>query len=152
MLQEGDVAPDFTTQSDDGTSVTLSALRGQQVVLYFYPKDDTTDCTEQACGFRDSWRTLRRRKTVVLGVSRDDLRRHAKFRAKYDLPFPLLADDDHAIAKAYGVWIEKSMFGKKYFGIARTTFVIDARGIIRQVFRKVKVAGHTEAVLAALAT
>ncbi len=151
MLQAGDMAPDFTAQSDDGVEVTLSALRGQQVVLYFYPKDDTTDCTAQACGFRDSWRTLRRRKTVVLGVSKDDLKRHAKFRAKYDLPFPLLADDDHAIAKAYGVWVEKSMYGKKYFGIARTTFVIDARGIIRHVFRKVKVAGHADAVLAALA-
>lgn len=130
--------------------MALSALRGQRVVLYFYPKDDTSDCTEQACGFRDAWRKLRRRGTTVLGVSRDDVKAHRKFAAKHALPFPLLADDEHAIAQAYGVWVEKSMYGKKYFGIARTTFVIDAEGVITHVFEKVKVTGHAEAVLAAL--
>ncbi len=151
MLKPGDVAPDFATQDSEGAPVTLSALRGERVVLYFYPKDDTSDCTEQACGFRDAWRTLRRRKTMVLGVSRDEVKAHRKFRAKHALPFPLLVDDDHAIAQAYGVWVEKSMYGKKYFGIARTTFVIDAEGVITHVFAKVKVTGHAEAVLAALA-
>lgn len=152
MLEVGDVAPDFTSVSDDGVSVSLSALRGTTVVLYFYPKDDTTDCTTQACGFRDAWRKLRRRGATVLGVSRDDLKAHKKFRAKHALPFPLLADDDHAIAQAYGVWVEKSMYGKKYFGIARTTFVIDAEGIVRHVFRKVQVNGHAEEILAAVGT
>ena len=150
MLQPGDRAPDFTTLDAEGKPVALSALRGQRVVLYFYPKDDTTDCTEQACGFRDAWRKLRRRGTTVLGVSRDDAKAHRKFAAKHALPFPLLADDEHAIAQAYGVWVEKSMYGKKYFGIARTTFVIDAEGVITHVFEKVKVTGHAEAVLAAL--
>jgi peroxiredoxin Q/BCP len=152
MLEVGDVAPDFTSVSDDGVSVSLSALRGTTVVLYFYPKDDTTDCTTQACGFRDAWRKLRRRGATVLGVSRDDLKAHKKFRAKHALPFPLLADDDHAIAQAYGVWVEKSMYGKKYFGIARTTFVIDAEGIVRHVFRKVQVTGHAEEILAVVGT
>jgi peroxiredoxin Q/BCP len=152
MLQEGDPAPDFTTVADDGTPVSLAGLRGTTVILYFYPKDDTTDCTEQACGFRDAWRTIRRRGATVLGVSRNDAKTHRKFRAKHALPFPLLVDDDHAIAEAYGVWVEKSMYGKKYFGIARTTFVIDAGGIIRHVFRKVQVTGHAQAVLATLAS
>lgn len=152
MLEVGDVAPDFTSVSDDGVSVSLSALRGTTVALYFYPKDDTTDCTTQACGFRDAWRKLRRRGATVLGVSRDDLKAHKKFRAKHALPFPLLADDDHAIAQAYGVWVEKSMYGKKYFGIARTTFVIDAEGIVRHVFRKVQVNGHAEEILAVVGT
>ncbi len=152
MLQEGDPAPDFITVADDGTPVSLVALRGTPVVLYFYPKDDTTDCTEQACGFRDAWRKLRRRGATVLGVSRDDAKSHRKFRAKHALPFPLLIDEDHAIAGAYGVWVERSMYGKKYFGIARTTFVIDADGIIRHVFRKVQVSGHAEDILAALDT
>ena len=152
MINEGDQAPDFTLQSDAGTDVTLSSLRGHPVVLYFYPKDDTPGCTTQACGIRDAWAEFERAGAVVLGVSPDGERPHAKFRDKYDLPFTLLADTDHSVAEKYGVWREKSYLGKTYFGVNRSTFVIDEDGKIKKVFEKVKPATHAVDVLAALAS
>jgi thioredoxin-dependent peroxiredoxin len=152
VINEGDQAPDFTLQSDAGTDVTLSSLRGHPVVLYFYPKDDTPGCTTQACGIRDAWAEFERAGAVVLGVSPDGERSHAKFRDKYDLPFTLLADTDHSVAEKYGVWREKSYLGKTYFGVNRSTFVIDEDGKIKKVFEKVKPATHAVDVLAALAS
>ena len=150
MIATGQPAPRFSLPSDQGATVDLESLRGRAVVLYFYPKDDTSGCTTQACDFRDSWKEVQRRGAVVLGVSPDGLRSHAKFRKKYRLPFPLLADEDHAVAQAYGVWGEKSMFGHRYQGILRTTFVIAPDGRIARVFEKVKPKGHVAEVLAAL--
>ena len=152
MINEGDQAPDFTLQSDAGTDVTLSSLRGHPVVLYFYPKDDTPGCTAQACGIRDAWAEFERAGAVVLGVSPDGERSHAKFRDKYDLPFTLLADTDHSVAEEYGVWGEKSYMGRHYFGVNRSTFVIDENGKVKKVFEKVKPATHADDVLAALAS
>jgi thioredoxin-dependent peroxiredoxin len=152
VINEGDQAPDFTLQSDAGTDVTLSSLRGHPVVLYFYPKDDTPGCTTQACGIRDAWAEFERAGAVVLGVSPDGERSHAKFRDKYDLPFTLLADTDHSVAEKYGAWREKSYLGKTYFGVNRSTFVIDEDGKIKKVFEKVKPATHAVDVLAALAS
>ena len=147
----GQPAPDFTVLTDAGTELTLSALRGQVVVLYFYPKDDTSGCTTQACGFRDLFPRFTADKAVILGVSPDGVKSHVKFKEKYELPFTLLADTEHAVAEAYGVWKEKSMYGRKYMGVERTTFLIDAAGVLRQVFEKVKPAGHAEEVAAAIA-
>jgi len=137
--------------SDAGDTISLASLRGKPVVLYFYPKDDTPGCTTQACGIRDAWGEFERRGAVVLGVSPDSAASHVKFRAKYDLPFTLLADTDHATAEAYGTWVEKSMYGKKYMGVERSTFVIGADGNIVKVMRKVKPDQHADDVLAALA-
>lgn len=148
----GTPAPPFALPSDQGGTVELAALRGRPVVLYFYPKDDTSGCTAQACDFRDHWREVERRGAVVLGVSPDGLRSHAKFRKKYRLPFPLLADEDHAVANAYGAWGEKSLFGHRYQGILRTTFIIAPDGRIAHVFPRVKPKGHAAEVLAALDT
>lgn len=150
MLTAGMMAPDFTLPSSDGGRVTLADLRGAPVVLYFYPKDDTSGCTTQACEFRDSWAAVKASGATILGVSPDGLASHAKFRDKYKLPFPLLADEDHAVAEAYGSWGEKSMYGRKYQGIIRNTFVIDAQGVVHHVFEKVKPKGHAAEVLAAL--
>lgn len=150
MIDEGAPAPDFSLTSDAGETVSLASLRGTPVVLYFYPKDDTAGCTKQACGIRDAWGEFQRRGAVVLGVSPDGEASHAKFRAKYDLPFTLLADPDHATAEAYGVWVEKSMYGKKYMGVERSTFVIGADGTVAKVMRKVKPETHADDVLAAL--
>jgi len=149
MLQAGAKAPAFSLPSDEGT-VTLASLRGKKVVLYFYPKDDTTGCTTEACEFRDTWASVKRKGAVVLGVSPDGVKSHGKFKAKYALPFPLLADEDHAVAEAYGVWGEKSMYGRKYFGILRSTFIIDEKGRVAKVFEKVKPKGHAAEVLAEL--
>jgi len=149
--QEGSVAPKFTATAHDGSTVWLSALKGQPVVLYFYPKDDTPGCTVEACGFRDAHAALARHKAVVLGVSPDSAKKHVKFREKYGLPFTLLVDESHAVAEAYGAWREKSMYGRKYMGIARSTFVIDASGRIAKVFTSVKPKGHEQEVLSALA-
>jgi peroxiredoxin Q/BCP len=150
MLSTGVKAPDFALPADDGTTVTLAGLKGRKVVLYFYPKDDTSGCTKEACGFRDSWKDVQRAGAVVLGVSPDGIASHQKFKQKYSLPFTLLADADHRVAAAYGAWGEKSMYGRKYMGILRTTFVIDGDGRISRVFEKVKAEGHAAEVLAAL--
>jgi len=150
MVREGDEAPDFTLRSDAGEDVTLSAMRGKPVVLYFYPKDDTPGCTTQACGIRDAWDEFERAGAVVLGVSPDDERSHVKFRDKYDLPFTLLADTGHEVADAYGVWGEKAYMGRKYMGVNRSTFVIDAGGTVKKVFPAVKPATHADDVLAVL--
>lgn len=146
-LEEMQVAPDFTAESSLGKPITLSALRGKWVILYFYPKDDTPGCTREACGFRDSHRRLEALNTVVLGCSPDDLKAHDKFIAKYDLPFTLLSDGDHEVANAYGVWREKNMYGRKIMGIERTTFLISPDGQIHRIWRKVKVEGHVDEVL-----
>jgi thioredoxin-dependent peroxiredoxin len=152
LLTEGDQAPDFTLASDSGESIRLADLRGKQVVLYFYPKDDTPGCTTQACGIRDAYGEFERAGAVVLGVSPDNEQSHVKFKKKFELPFTLLADTDHAVAEAYGVWGEKSYMGKNYMGIERSTFVIGADGNVKKVMRKVKPATHADDVLAALAT
>lgn len=150
MLEAGTKAPKFSLPSDEGGKVSLDDFKGKKVVLYFYPKDDTSGCTAQACEFRDSWSAVKAAGAVVLGVSPDGVTSHGKFRRKYDLPFPLLADEDHAVAEAYGAWGEKSMYGRKYHGILRTTFVIGTDGRIEKVFLKVKPKGHAAEVLAAL--
>jgi peroxiredoxin Q/BCP len=150
--QPGDLAPDFTVLTDTGETLTLSALKGHPVVLYFYPKDDTSGCTTEACEFRDLFPRFDGNKAVILGVSPDPVKSHAKFKAKYELPFTLLADTEKAIAQAYDVWKEKSMYGRKYMGVERTTFVIDAQGRVARVFEKVKPAGHAAAVMAVLDT
>ena len=150
MLAPGDLAPDFTLPTDTGAPLTLSALRGRPVVLYFYPKDDTETCTKEACDFRDLFPRFDTSGVAVLGVSPDSVKSHAKFRKKYALPFTLLADTEHAVAGAYDVWHEKSMFGNKYMGVLRTTFVIDAAGRVARVFEKVRTAGHAAEVAAVL--
>jgi len=137
-LKPGDQAPDFETVNDSEQRVSLRDLRGKRVVLYFYPKDDTPGCTQQACGFRDSYAQIEASNAVVLGVSPDNVKAHQRFKSKYDLPFPLLVDADHKIAEAYGVWREKSMYGRKYMGILRSHFVIDEQGKIADVQYNVK--------------
>ena len=148
-LNVGDPAPDFELTTDSGETVTLSDLRGKRVVLYFYPKDDTSGCTTQACGFRDAYPVIEEQNAVVLGVSPDGVKSHQKFKTKYDLPFTLLVDEDHAVAEAYGAWGEKSMYGKKYMGIIRSHFVIDAQGHIADAQVKVS---PKDSVALALAT
>jgi peroxiredoxin Q/BCP len=150
VVENGDLAPDFTLPDQDGHPVSLSGLRGKTVVLYFYPKADTPGCTTQACGVRDHRADYERADAVVLGVSPDPVKRIAKFADKYGLAFPLLADEDHSVAEAYGVWVEKSMYGRTYMGMERSTFVISPDGKIKDVFRKVKPAEHDELVLGAL--
>ena len=146
----GAVAPDFALLTDTGETLTLSALKGRPVVLFFYPKDDTSGCTTEACEFRDLFPRFEQGKAVILGVSPDSVKSHAKFKAKYELPFTLLADTDKVMVQAYDVWKEKSMYGKKYMGVERTTFVIDAQGRIAKVFEKVKPEGHAAEVQSAL--
>ncbi len=150
MPEVNDVAPDFELPTQDGTPLKLSDLRGRKVVLYFYPKDDTPGCTVQACGLRDAWSEFERRGAVVLGVSPDPVNAHVKFRKKFDLPFTLLADTEHEVAEKYGVWKEKSMYGRKYMGNERTTFVIGEDGRIVRIFPRVKPEEHADQVLAAL--
>jgi thioredoxin-dependent peroxiredoxin len=150
MVNEGDPAPDFTLLSDAGDEVTLSSFRGSPVVLYFYPKDDTPGCTVEACGFRDAYSEFEQRGAVVLGVSPDDEASHVKFKNKFSLPFTLLADPDHEVAETYGVWGEKKFGGKTYWGVKRSTFLIDAEGNVSKVMHNVKPDGHPEQVLAAL--
>ena len=149
-LEVGAKAPDFSLPDQDGSTVTLKSLKGKQVVLYFYPKDDTSGCTKEACDFRDSLAPIKKAGAVVLGVSKDGKASHQKFIAKYGLPFALLSDEETVVCNAYGVYKEKSMYGRKYLGIERSTFVIDATGRIKALFRKVKVPGHVDEVLAAL--
>jgi peroxiredoxin Q/BCP len=150
MIAEGQAAPDFELTTDAGETVRLSSLRGKPVVLYFYPKDDTPGCTAQACGIRDVYGEFERAGAVVLGVSPDDERSHVKFKEKYDLPFTLLADTGHTVAEEYGVWGEKSFAGRKYMGVNRSTFVIDADGTVKKVMHNVKPATHADDVLAVL--
>lgn len=150
MLSPGDKAPQFTLPSDDGSKISLKDFKGKTVILYFYPKDMTPGCTTEACDFRDASADLKKKKTVVLGVSRDSVDRHGKFKEKHELNFPLLADIDGKVCAAYGVWKEKSLYGRKFMGIERTTFVIDDKGKISHIFPKVKVSGHVEEILAEL--
>ena len=150
MVEEGKPAPDFTLRSDAGQDVSLSDLRGRTVVLYFYPRDDTPGCTTQACGLRDVYGELQERGATVLGVSPDTEASHVKFREKYGLPFPLLADPDHQVAELYGVWVEKNNYGKKSMGIKRSTFVIDAEGNVASAMLGVSPDGHADKVLTAL--
>ena len=149
-VEEGRPAPDFTLTSDSGETVSLSSLKGSPVVLYFYPKDDTPGCTAQACGIRDAYGEFEDAGAIVLGVSPDGEASHAKFKEKYELPFTLLADADHAVADAYGVWGEKTFAGKTYMGVERSTFVIDPDGNVGRIFRKVKPDEHADQVLDAL--
>ena len=151
MVEEGSQAPDFELKSDAGETVKLSQFRGRPVVLYFYPRDDTPGCTKEACAFRDSYDDYLARDAVILGVSRDGEESHRKFKDKYDLPFTLLSDPDHEVAEAYGVWAEKSMYGRKSMGIVRSTFVIAPDGTIARAMRGIKVPGHSDKVLEALA-
>ena len=147
-LQVGDNAPDFSAATDSGATLRLRDLRGKRVVLYFYPKDDTPGCTTQACGFRDSYPVIEEKNAVVLGVSPDGVKSHQKFKTKFNLPFTLVVDEDHAIAEAYGVWVEKSMYGKQYLGVERSHFVIDEQGRLVDVQIKVS---PTDSVAKALA-
>ena len=151
MPTVGQAAPEFTLETDAGATLSLKDLRGQKVVLYFYPKDDTPGCTTQACEFRDSLPRFAEGNAVILGISPDSVASHAKFKAKHGLTFTLLADTEKVVAEAYGVWKEKSMYGRTYMGVERTTFLIDAKGLLRQEFEKVKPAGHAEAVAEAIA-
>jgi peroxiredoxin Q/BCP len=147
----GDQAPDFTMPDQEGNEISLSGLRGKSVVLYFYPKADTPGCTTQACGVRDHRADYEQANAVVLGVSPDPVKKIAKFDTKYTLGFPLLSDEDHSVAQQYGVWVEKSMYGRTYMGMERSTFVIDPEGVLTHVFRKVKPADHDRLVLESLA-
>jgi peroxiredoxin Q/BCP len=150
MVEEGKPAPDFEATTDTGERVKLSDFRGKPVVLYFYPRDDTPGCTLQACGFRDTISEFEQRGAVVLGVSPDDEASHVRFKEKYSIPFTLLADPEHAVAEQYGVWGEKNYAGRKYMGISRTTFVIDAEGNLVKTMHNVKPDGHPQQVLEAL--
>jgi peroxiredoxin Q/BCP len=147
----GDKAPSFTLPSDSGGKVSLKDLKGETVVLYFYPKDDTSGCTAEACAFRDALPDFSKVDAEIVGISRDPVKKHDKFKAKYELNFPLASDEDGAVCEAYGTWVEKSMYGRKYMGIERATFLIDGKGVVREVWRKVKVPGHADEVLKAAA-
>lgn len=149
-LNEGEKAPDFSLPANDGKTITLEDFKGKYVVLYFYPKDDTPGCTKEAQAFRDHIDQFQAANAVILGVSKDSVAKHEKFRSKYELPFDLISDEDGAMLESYGVWVEKNMYGKKYMGIQRTTFLIDGNGVIQRIWDKVKVAGHAEDVLAAI--
>ncbi len=146
----GKAAPTFTLETDAGEMLSLKNLRGTTVVLYFYPKDDTTGCTQEACEFRDLFPQFTRSKAVILGISPDTVKEHVKFKAKFGLPFTLLADVDHAVAEKYGLWVEKTFYGRKYMGVERTTFIIGPDGKIRRIFAKVNPAGHAAEVGSAL--
>ena len=146
----GEKAPDFTMPTDGNGSVALQQLRGKPVILYFYPKDDTSGCTAEACGFRDSFPDYGRTGAVVIGVSRDSVASHDKFKKKYQLPFALASDATGEVTERYGVWVEKSMYGRKYMGIDRSTFLIDKDGVVRGAWRKVRVPGHVGEVLKAV--
>jgi thioredoxin-dependent peroxiredoxin len=150
MVEAGQPTPEFTLHDQDGQTVSLKQLEGHPVVLYFYPKDDTSGCTKEACAFRDARADYEKAGAKVIGVSPDEVKTHRKFADKYELPFTLLADPEKAVCQAYGVWKQKSMYGKTYMGVERTTFVIDQRGKVAKVFTKVKVDGHAGAVLEAI--
>lgn len=149
-LQIGDTAPDFTLPTDGEGETTLSSLKGQKVVIYFYPKDDTPGCTKESCGFNDALNAFNGLNTQIIGISKDSVKKHDKFKAKYGLNFPLASDEEGDVCERYGVWKEKSMYGKTYMGIERSTFLIDEDGKIAEIWRKVKVPGHVEAVQSAI--
>ena len=149
-MDVGDKAPDFSLPGDGGGTVSLKALKGKPVVLYFYPKDDTPGCTKEACDFRDGFPAFKKLKAEIIGVSKDSVARHDKFKKKYELPFTLAADEEGKVLDSYGVWKKKSLYGRTFLGIERTTFLIDGKGVIRNVWRKVKVNGHADQVMAAL--
>ena len=149
-LSVGDTAPDFTLPTDGGGEITLSALRGKPVIIYFYPKDDTPGCTKEACGFRDQMPDFSAANATIIGISKDTVAKHDKFKTKYELNFPLASDAEGTVTESYGAWVEKNMYGKKYMGIDRSTFLIDGDGVLKGVWRKVKVPGHVDAVLSAL--
>jgi peroxiredoxin Q/BCP len=149
-LDVGDKAPDFTLPTDGDGSVTLSKLKGSNVIVYFYPRDDTPGCTTEACSFRDAFPDFGKVKATIIGISKDTVASHNRFKKKYELPFILASDKDGTVCEAFGVWVEKSLYGRKYMGLERATFLIDKKGVVRQVWRKVKVAGHAAAVLAAV--
>jgi peroxiredoxin Q/BCP len=149
-VETGKKAPDFKLPTDGGGAVALKDLRGKAVILYFYPKDNTSGCTAEACGFRDALPKFSRAKAEVIGISRDSVKSHDKFKDKYKLPFRLAADEEGKVCESYGTWVEKSLYGRKYMGIERATFLIDAEGVVRNVWRKVKVPGHVEQVLEAV--
>jgi len=146
-LEIGDKAPDFNLPASTGEKISLKSLKGKNIVLYFYPKDDTPGCTKEACSFRDDLAKFKKNSTIILGVSNDSLDSHEKFKTKYSLNFPLLSDEDQSISEKYGVYKEKNMYGKKFWGIERSTFVIDSEGKIKAIFRKVKVDNHIQEVL-----
>lgn len=146
-LKAGDKAPDFTSKDQNGEEITLANFKGKTVILYFYPKDDTPGCTAEACDFRDNYQSLIGKGYEVIGVSTDDSKSHKKFETKYSLPFPLIADEDKSINEAYGVWAEKNNYGKKYMGTVRTTFIIDANGIIKHIIGKVDTKAASQQVL-----
>lgn len=150
MLKEGNKAPAFSLPNQDGKKISLKDFLGKKVVLYFYPKDMTSGCTKEACDFRDHIKLFNNKDVVVLGVSPDSVQSHKKFQEKYNLPFDLLSDESKKVLEKYGVWKEKSMYGKKYFGVERTTFIIDEKGKIKKIFPRVKVEGHVKQVLEAL--
>lgn len=149
-LAVGDKAPDFSLPADGGESLSLKDFKGRKLVLYFYPKDDTSGCTAEACAFRDAHPAFRKLKVNILGASKDTIAKHDRFRAKYDLPFRLLSDEEGALCAAYGVWVKKSLYGRSYMGIERSTFLIDEKGVLRAIWRKVKVSGHVDEVQKAL--
>ena len=149
-LEADDKAPSFNLPTDGGGNISLKDLKGETVILYFYPKDDTSGCTAEACAFRDALPDFSKAKAKVVGVSKDPVKKHDKFKEKYDLAFPLASDEDGKVCDAYGTWVEKSMYGRKYMGIERSTFLIDSKGVIRAIWRKVKVPGHVDAVLKAV--
>lgn len=146
-LKIGDKAPDFNLKNINGEEVSLAGLKGKRVILYFYPKDDTPGCTVEACNFRDDYDLYQEKDAVILGVSRDGEESHKKFTEKFDLPFTLLSDEDHSVAEKYGAWGEKSMYGRKYMGIIRNTYVIDAEGKIEKIYEKVKPKDHSREIL-----
>lgn len=150
MIKVGDKAPDFKLNTIGGSPVHLSKLKGKKVVLYFYPKDDTPGCTKEACSFQENLGTIKKKGAMVLGVSADSIVSHEKFARKFDLEFQLLSDETKEVCKSYGVWKEKSLYGRKFMGIERTTFVIDEKGVVQNIFPKVKVDGHTKEILEVL--
>lgn len=150
MVEEGKKAPTFTLNNQDGKKISLKNLAGKNVILYFYPKDNTSGCTKEACNFRDDFPKFGKMKAVILGVSPDSVQSHKKFSEKYKLPFDLLSDEKKVVLDKYGVWKEKSMYGRKYMGVERSTFIIDKTGKIRKIFRKVKVDNHNQEVMDAI--
>lgn len=146
MIAEGDKAPNFSLQADDGTTVTRDSFAGKNVVLFFYPKDNTSGCTQEACDFRDAFPRFGKIDAVVIGVSPDSLESHRKFKNKFGLPYPLLSDENHKLADNFGIWKEKSMYGRKYMGLERTTVIVDRKGRVARIFPKVKIPGHIQEV------